>query len=260
MYKENANFGLEVGDLDVSEAQRMLESLPHPPIQWAGVVEQHGDGQFHWHIICIFDKIPNVRFRSASRIFDILHLHPHIRLYVSLSKLSDCLTQIKHRLPRQGDIKRAWDYIQKDPLSQRFGPWSGPVDDVSQELTASRAIWAYIISAETEADFKMRCFTLDPKTYANNFRHLCTYMAHHYEKVQPRYISNYSHFPHVPQEITDWVNNEMTKCDRPKALIIWGPSRTGKTAWARSLGKFILSSSTQLNLLFQVHIPTTTSR
>jgi Cdc6-like AAA superfamily ATPase len=134
------------------------------------------------------------------------------------------------------------------------------VDDLSQEMTSSRAIWSYIIAADTEADFKMRCSALDPKCYANNFTHLCTYMAHHYEKATTTYVSKYSHFPHLPGEITAWVNNEMTKHDRPKALIIWGSSRTGKTAWARSLGKFILSSSAQFNSLFQVLIPTTTSR
>ncbi|EDR01461.1 uncharacterized protein LACBIDRAFT_333195 [Laccaria bicolor S238N-H82] len=187
--------------------------------QWAGVVEMHRDGHFHWHIICIFEKSPNVRFRSASRIFDVLHLHPNIRL-----------------LSRQGDVERAWDYIHKDPLSERFGPWSGPVDVVAQGLTSSRAGWAYILDAETAGDFTMRCTALDPKAYANNFSNLRIYMAHRYEKVQPRYISNYSHFPHLPQVVTDWVNYEMKKHERPKALIIWGPSRTGKTEWARSLG------------------------
>lgn len=34
----------------------------------------------------------------------------------------------------------------------------------------------------------------------------------------------------------DWVTTELPKTDRPKTLVIWGPSRTGKTSWARSLG------------------------
>ena len=35
----------------------------------------------------------------------------------------------------------------------------------------------------------------------------------------------------------DWVATELPKSDRPKTLVVWGPSRTGKTNWARSLGR-----------------------
>jgi hypothetical protein len=34
-----------------------------------------------------------------------------------------------------------------------------------------------------------------------------------------------------------WVEQELPKTDRPKTLVVWGPSRTGKTSWARSLGR-----------------------
>lgn len=90
-----------------------------------------------------------------------------------------------------------------------FGTWSRPVDDIAQELAGSRATWGYITAAETRADFKMSCSALDPKTYANNFSNLCIYMEDHYEKAEATYISKYSHFPHLPKEITGWVNHKM---------------------------------------------------
>lgn len=40
----------------------------------------------------------------------------------------------------------------------------------------------------------------------------------------------------LPQALIDWVNIESIKTDRPKCLVLVGPSRLGKTQWARSLG------------------------
>nr|QHB15163.1 replicase [Insect-associated mastrevirus 1] len=36
-----------------------------------------------------------------------------------------------------------------------------------------------------------------------------------------------------------WLNEEFVKTDRPKSLWLCGPTRTGKTTWARSLGHHI---------------------
>jgi len=43
----------------------------------------------------------------------------------------------------------------------------------------------------------------------------------------------------LPSGITDWLKEEYTKTERAKCLILVGPSRLGKTAWARSVGKHI---------------------
>lgn len=40
----------------------------------------------------------------------------------------------------------------------------------------------------------------------------------------------------LPTALSDWVNTESIKTDRPKCLVLVGPSRLGKTQWARSLG------------------------
>jgi len=50
------------------------------------------------------------------------------------------------------------------------------------------------------------------------------------------FTPEYTEFFRVPQEMKDWVNTELPKKNRPKCLVIWGPSRTGKSSWARSLG------------------------
>jgi len=41
----------------------------------------------------------------------------------------------------------------------------------------------------------------------------------------------------LPLELNEWVTKELGKKDRPKCLVLVGPSRLGKTAWARSLGR-----------------------
>jgi len=41
----------------------------------------------------------------------------------------------------------------------------------------------------------------------------------------------------LPRELENWVSSEYNKKDRPKCLVLVGPSRLGKTAWARSLGR-----------------------
>jgi replication-associated recombination protein RarA len=36
-----------------------------------------------------------------------------------------------------------------------------------------------------------------------------------------------------------WVATEFVKKDRPKTLVLWGPSKLGKTEWARALNHII---------------------
>lgn len=60
---------------------------------------------------------------------------------------------------------------------------------------------------------------------------------------KPPYTPSFTEFVRVPAEMTDWVTNEMTKPVRPKALVVWGPTRTGKTQWARSLGQHTYMST-----------------
>ena len=51
----------------------------------------------------------------------------------------------------------------------------------------------------------------------------------------PVYAPPYKKFEGVPRVMIDWWNIGMQQV-RPLTLVIWGPSRMGKTQWARSLG------------------------
>lgn len=61
-------------------------------------------------------------------------------------------------------------------------------------------------------------------------------MDKHYVAPKQAYSPPYSEFLRVPQEMRDWVATELPRKERPKTLVVWGSSRTGKTSWARSLG------------------------
>lgn len=62
------------------------------------------------------------------------------------------------------------------------------------------------------------------------------YAEAHFGEDVHEYVPRFLEFPHLPEAVHQWVREEFPKRDRPKGLILWGPTRTGKTAWARSLG------------------------
>lgn len=69
-----------------------------------------------------------------------------------------------------------------------------------------------------------------------NFEKLQYFAEHHFKKAKPVYVSPYQEFILHP-DLAEWIDSEF-KSDkrRRKSLILVGPSRLGKTEWARSLG------------------------
>lgn len=76
----------------------------------------------------------------------------------------------------------------------------------------------------------------DPKRYVVHHEKIEYYANKVYGHKKKEYQGEHTEFVRVPQEMRDWVANELPKTDRPKTLVVWGPSRTGKTSWARSHG------------------------
>lgn len=47
-------------------------------------------------------------------------------------------------------------------------------------------------------------------------------------------------FPNATEAMREWVQTYLdpeVPVERPKALVLWGPTRLGKTEWARCLGE-----------------------
>jgi hypothetical protein len=96
--------------------------------------------------------------------------------------------------------------------------------------------YAEALSAETKEDFMAVIKKTDPKSFIVFHDKLEYYVEKWYKPPVPQYEPEDRDFLRVPIEMRDWVVEEMVKKDRPKTLVVWGPSRTGKTSWARSHG------------------------
>lgn len=177
--------------------------------------ERHEDGGIHAHCFISF-PVP-VRFRSERRL-DYAGSHPNIQSV------------------RSGHF-RTWTYCGKDgDIIQDFGV--PPLQPRSGQ-TSSKEIWSEIVSQETEAEFYDTCRALAPFYYAVYRSNLERYCSWRYGSQRTEY-SGPSIDADPPTPIVQWL--EQAKLgdrggQRRRSLILWGPSLTGKTVWARSLGR-----------------------
>lgn len=148
------------------------------------------------------------------------------------------------RLNNDRDLARAWEYIHKG-LSPSFGPWEGPLlpanpnqKEYQSQLPQRQRAWAWIISAENASEFWYRIKKVQPEAFATRLNQLCEFVQAIYAPPRPIYHPTHKIFPNITRGMRGWLATEFKKRDRPKTLVLWGPSRTGKTAWARSLGTF----------------------
>jgi hypothetical protein len=78
---------------------------------------------------------------------------------------------------------------------------------------------------------------LSPRDYVLQHEKLEYFAAKHFKKEVPAYTPTFQEF-NVPQEILSWLQDEFSSDKkRKKSLILIGPSKIGKTQWARSLGR-----------------------
>jgi hypothetical protein len=92
------------------------------------------------------------------------------------------------------------------------------------------------LDASSREDFFSKIKQADPKNYVLQYEHLEYYADKHFAQPVQEYTPQFTDFLRVPEAMKNWALTELPKSDRPKTLVIWGPSRTGKTSWARSLG------------------------
>lgn len=97
--------------------------------------------------------------------------------------------------------------------------------------------WDSLLECKTKSEFFETAASVSARDYVLNHERL-EYFANKKFKVE-HVREEYPLVPFIiPQELTDWVTNEFNGTHRRrKSLVLWGPSRMGKTEWARSLGK-----------------------
>ena len=97
----------------------------------------------------------------------------------------------------------------------------------------TKTSWSSCLAADNRTEFMDRVMKASPRDYIMGHDRVCAFADKHYAPVIPEYQSVYTDFC-VPPQVTDWLGT--WDSDRPKTLLVMGPSRTGKTEWARSLG------------------------
>nr|QCT23842.1 AC1 [Sweet potato leaf curl Hubei virus] len=186
--------------------------------------ELHEDGSPHLHVLLQFEG----KFQCKNnRLFDLVsptrsaHFHPNIQGAKSSS-------DVKSYIDKDGDTLE-WGEFQIDGRSARGGQQSAN-DAYAAALNAGSKSEALRIIRELAP----RDFTLQYHNLSSNYERIFA------PPTQP-YVHPFSSSAFVlPSVLLDWANNNVgcsaAGPDRPMSLILEGPSRVGKTVWARSLG------------------------
>lgn len=99
--------------------------------------------------------------------------------------------------------------------------------------------WSDLQDATDEASFMDLARSISPRDYYLNHSRLRETAQHLFKRSKTVFEPRYTTFKHV-DVLADWYSEHLQlprQHDRPKSLIIVGPSKSGKTAWARSLGR-----------------------
>lgn len=184
------------------------------PTQYVTVAKElHQDGTPHLHaLVCFVDKY-NCRNQNA---FDITIegevFHPNIQV-------ARCLSDVR-------------TYVQKDGEFQESGEF---VDSGKRKQVPFSEI---IAASDSKEAFMQAVAEHHSRDYVINHERLEYFANKRFKPTAPSYEPRYTNFPNVPDELTDWWRGNFLRPrrDRPQSLVLVGPSRLGKTEWARSLG------------------------
>lgn len=178
--------------------------------------ENHADGGIHLHAFVDFGREYSTR---NARQFDVEGYHPNV-------------------LAGKKTPEKMWDYATKDG-DVVAGGLERPN---GSRVSSSGDPWHQIILAENRDEFFNLCADLAPRALACSFPSLCKYADWKY-RVDPRpyntpdgYVFSTDGYP----ELDQWVQEDLVGHQpgrRGRSLVLIGPSRMGKTVWARSLSQ-----------------------
>nr|ADZ96577.1 C1 [Sweet potato golden vein associated virus] len=187
--------------------------------------ELHEDGQPHLHVLLQFEG----KFQCTNqRLFDLVsqtrsaHFHPNIQRAKSSS-------DVKSYVDKDGDTLE-WGEFQVDGRSARGG-----------QQTANDAAAEALNAGSKDAALQIIREKL-PEKFIFQYHNLISNLDRIFSPPPSVYSSPFSisSFNNVPDIISDWaaenVMDSAARPDRPISIVIEGPSRIGKTVWARSLG------------------------
>ena len=98
-----------------------------------------------------------------------------------------------------------------------------------------KEVYANVNLSDQRQDFLNSIRDSNPQIYVIYHEKIIVYANKCFATPEEEFIPPFNNFTQLPDVLMAWVEQELPKCNRPKTLVICGPSRTGKTSWARSL-------------------------
>lgn len=198
----------------------LVSTVVRPPDVYRLGRESHEDGGTHFHVFISWEN--RVSFRNQHAL-DFAGVHPNIA-------------------PIRKTPENAWRYSGKDDdIIHEFGRIDGPA---SSPKGNDDSVWAAALDADTAEQFLCHIRRNAPRHYVLYYEQLLRFVEAHFTPPTPVYES--PRFTLVGAErVDDWFQQSgifdgRRPGSRPKSICLHGPSRTGKTVYARSLGVFLV--------------------
>ena len=174
-----------------------------PLSHYAFTTEQHHDGSPHIHFLCEFVNKFSTR---NERAFDFEGRHPNIR---TVSSLKNTLNY----------VKKSGSFFSNFPQAENT------FLDALQSSTTKDEFLENILRSETQ---KAIC----------SWSNIVSFAEDHFSRLQQCTHRTISDFQAIPEDLGSALSEFIAQpqVERPHSIIISGPSRTGKTELARSLG------------------------
>lgn len=161
--------------------------------------------------------------------------HPHLHACIEYDRKVDT-TNPNH-----------FDFQEKHGNYQSVRRWVNAVeyvkkgDDFIEEITSSISMdWPAILeAADSEESFMDLCLTHKTRDYVLNHEKLEYIARKRWKPTEIPYTPVWSSF-NIPDVLQEWVSTCLrgpVHYNRFRGLILIGPTQTGKTQWARSLGQ-----------------------
>lgn len=181
--------------------------------------ERHESEALHLHALIRYDR--RVCTRNA-RNWDYQGHHPNLQ----------------RMRGSPADVERIGKYCSKDGDTIVSSPdWYMASD--SRSKRSANDCWADICASTTKEEFLQKALELQPRDFVLQHNAIVAYSNKRF-RVREDFVSPFSisDFREIDQLAEFWMSyiQRPRRTGRPRSLILIGPSRWGKTAWARSLG------------------------
>lgn len=179
--------------------------------------EQHEDGSPHLHAFISTSIKKDIK---SETYLDTAGFHPNIQAAREPAKVIE--------------------YVAKHGNILEWG--TRPVFN-----SGKNADYSQLLQATTKEEFMNVCQQQFPHEYIFQHDRVQYYCDQKFQQRLALYKPRFTEFI-TPNVVQQWIDQRKS-ADRPRSLILWGPSRLGKTELARSFGKHMY-----FNLYFDIRL------